>query len=371
MSRLVRPLDRYVFVEWTKIFLSTALGLPILLVIIDLTDHLQSYLDRNIPQADIALSYVYWVPQSMFLAMPAAVLFATVFSIGTFTRHSEVTAAKASGISFYRLIAPILVGALIAAGLDLVIGEMVPITDARRSDLLGESKIGSGTQRTNFTYGAEYGRVYKALSLDATQGTLDKLQIERKGNGPDYPTVVVSSAGAKYSPKTGVWTLQQGEMHVIRDSSWKDAASAGSPSFVMSFGQMVDKRMKERPLDLMAKPRNPQEMRYAELSRFIQALERSGGDGNLLRVERALKIAIPVTCLVIALFGAPLATSTQRGGTAYGIGVSLATTVTFLMLIQLTRAVGKGGLLPPDLAAWVPNALFAIMGIVLLVRVRT
>ena len=106
MERVGGPLDRYVFLEWMKIFVSTALGLPFLLVIIDLTDHLQSYLDRNIPRADIALSYVYWMPQSMFLAMPAAVLFATVFSIGTFTRHSEVTAAKASGISFYRLIAP-------------------------------------------------------------------------------------------------------------------------------------------------------------------------------------------------------------------------------------------------------------------------
>jgi lipopolysaccharide export system permease protein len=122
---------------------------------------------------------------------------------------------------------------------------------------------------------------------------------------------------------------------------------------------------------MMAKPRDPQEMRYAELSRFIRALERSGGDASVLRVERALKIAIPVTCLVIALFGAPLATSTQRGGTAYGIGLSLAITITFLMLIQLTKAVGGKGIITPEVAAWIPNALFAVMGMVLLTRVRT
>ena len=362
MTRPGGPLDRYVFVEWMKIFFSTALGLPLLLVIIDLTDHLQTYLDRNIPYQDIALSYVYWMPQSMFQALPAAVLFATVFSIGTFTRHSEVTAAKASGISFYRLIAPILLGALLGTGLDLVVGELVPITDARRNDLLGESKIGSGTQRSNFAYAAEYGRVYKALSLDVTQGTLDRLQIERKGNGTDYPTVLISSAGATYSGTAKRWSLKQGEMHVIRDTL---------PSFEMSFGRMIDRRMREAPEDLMGKPRDPAEMRYQELSQFITSLERSGGDANLLRVELALKIAIPVTCLVIALFGAPLATSTQRGGAAYGIGVSLATTVTFLMLIQLTRAVGKGGLVSPDIAAWLPNAAFALVAVVLLARVRT
>ena len=96
-------------------------------------------------------------------------------------------------------------------------------------------------------------------------------------------------------------------------------------------------------------------MRYRELSRFIRAKERSGEDANQWRVERALKIAIPVTCIIIALFGAPLATSTQRGGAAYGVGISLAITVVFLMLVQMTKAVGSKGLMPPDLAAWVPS----------------
>jgi lipopolysaccharide export system permease protein len=355
-----------VFVEWVKIFCATALGLPLLLVIIDLTDHLQTYLSRNIPRGDIAMSYVYWMPQSMFMALPAAVLFATVFSIGNFTRHSEITAAKASGISFYRLTAPILLGALLAACLDVAIAELVPITDARRTALLRESEAQSGTQRFNFAYAAEYGRVYKAQSLDVVAGTLDRPQIERKGKGADYPTVLTSATGAKYTPVArggpGGWVLQQGEMHIIRDSL---------PSQDISFGSLRDRRMTERPEDLMAKPRSPQEMRFVELSRFIRSLERSGGDANLLRVERALKIAIPVTCLVIALFGAPLATSTQRGGTAYGIGVSLATTITFLMLIQLTKAVGGKGLLAPDVAAWIPNVLFAVMGLILLARVRT
>ena len=242
-----------------------------------------------------------------------------------------------------------------------MIGELVPITDARRNDLLGESKIGSGMQRTNFAYAAEYGRVYKALALDITQSSLDKLQIERRGNGRDYYTVLTSASGAKYSGVNKLWTMQPGQMHVMNDTS----------SFTIGFERAIDMRMTEAPADLMAKPRDPAELRYAELTQFIRSLERSGGDANVLRVERALKVAIPVTCLVIALFGAPLATSTQRGGTAYGIGVSLATTVTFLMLIQLTKAVGKGGVVAPDIAAWIPNAIFALLGLILLFRVRT
>jgi lipopolysaccharide export system permease protein len=355
------PLDRYVFSEFVKILVSTALGFPLLLVIIDLTDNLEKYLARNLPRQDIALSYLYWVPESMFMVLPAAVLFATIFSIGGFTRHSEITAAKASGISFYRIAMPIFLGAVLAAGMDLVLGEVVPVTNSRRNDLLAEDKFRGTTTRFNFAFAGEGGRVYKIGTLNTNQRTLDQLQIERRGRGVDYPTMLVAAERASWT-STGGWTLDKGEMKLITDST---------PEFSLSFAKMRDQRFAERPTDMMAKPRSPQEMRYRELTRFIRALERSGGDANQLRVERALKIAIPVTCIIIALFGAPLATSTQRGGAAYGVGISLAVTVVFLMLVQLTKAIGGKGIIPPDFAAWIPSAIFAVLGVTLLARVRT
>ena len=361
--RLVRPLDRYVFVEFWKIFISTALGFPLLLVVIDLTDNLNKYLSRNLPRQNIMMSYVYWLPDSMFMVLPAAVLFATVFSIGGFTRHSEITAAKASGISFYRLIAPILLGAVLACGLDLALGEVVPITNQRRADLLQEKSVSTQqTIRYNFAFAGEYGRVYKIGSLNTNAATMDQAQIERKGHGAEYPSYVLTARSARYDKKGG-WTLGGGYLEVVPDTT--------PASFAIAFDSLRDRRLTERPIEMMAKPRSPEEMRYEELTRFIRAQERSGSDANLLRVERALKIAIPATCIIIALFGAPLATSTQRGGTAYGIGVSLATTVVFLMLIQLTKAIGGKGLIPPDLAAWVPGAIFGVIGLVLMARVRT
>lgn len=359
--RVVRPLDRYVFFEWWKIFVTTALGFPILVIVIDLTDNLSKYLDRNIPKGAIAMSYVYWLPDSMFMVLPAAVLFATVFSIGGFTRHAEVTAAKASGISFYRLILPIMLGAVVACGLDLGLGELVPITNSRRADLLEDRTNTMGTSRFNFAFAGENGRVYKIGTLNPQQGSMNQVQIERKGGGPDYPTYMLSASKAKWGPAKG-WMLDSGEIDVLPDSQ---------RVFSVAFQKARDKEFTERPTDMMAKPRSPQEMRYRELTRFIRALERSGGDANVLRVERALKLAIPVTCIIIALFGAPLATSTQRGGTAYGVAISLATTVIFLMLIQLTKAIGGSGIMPPDLAAWVPGALFGVIGIVMMARVQT
>src|SRR5439155_18342849 len=96
-------------------------------------------------------------------------------------------------------------------------------------------------------------------------------------------------------------------------------------------------------------------MRYAELGRYVDALSRCGSDTKKLRVERALKLAVPFACIIIALFGAPLAISTPRRGMAWGVAVCLATTFVDLLMFQLSKAVGAGGALAPAFAAWVPN----------------
>src|SRR5215217_5281723 len=332
LRKLVRPLDRYVFSEFWKIFTMTALGFPLLIIIIDLTDNLDKYLNRQLPRDQIALSYLYWIPDSMFMVLPAAVLFATVFSIGALTRHAEVTAAKASGISFYRLIFPIFLGAVLACGLDLGLGEVVPVTNRRRTQLLQEDRAQVGTNRYNFAVAGEFGRVYKAYELRTDTGRILSLQIERKGSGKAYPTYVLSADTAMYNAGRQQWTLRHGVLSIVGDTG---------PTFTMSFAAARDKHFTERPVEMMAKPREAHDMSYEELSRFIASLERSGGDANVLRIERALKIAVPVTCVIIALFGAPLATSSQRGGSTWGVAVSLATTMIFLLMIQLTKAVGS------------------------------
>jgi lipopolysaccharide export system permease protein len=359
---MVRALDRYVFAEFWKIFVTTALGFPILINIIDLTDNLDKYLSQNLSAGRIALSYLYWLPDSMFMILPAAVLFATVFSVGALTRHSEITAAKASGISFYRFIAPIFVGAVIATMLGLILGELAPITNKKRLDILQASSLSSVTSdRYNFAYAADRGRIYKIGALHLVVPSIEGIVIERKGNGPDYPSYLISSNNANYRSGKG-WLLQKGAMHLLTDSM---------QNLTFSFDSLIDRHFTEPPKQLTLTQKAPADMGFRELGRFITSMERSGAEVNELRVERMLKLAIPVTCVVILLFGAPLATSTQRGGAAYGVGLSLATTVIFLMLIQLMKGVGGKGIIPADLAAWLPSIIFGVVGAILFARVRT
>ena len=342
--RFITPLDRYVAAEFTRIFTVTTLGFPVLVFVIDLVDNLRKYTERKLALKAVALSYLYWIPDTLFMVLPAAVLFATVFSIGTFTRYSEITAAKASGISFYRFIAPILVMATVAMGIDLVFAEIAPPANAQRLKLLAGKGQDRDNNRYNFAFASETGRVYRIYTLDVKQRFVENMEIEERGSA-QQPGLLVAAKSATWSTARG-WVLKSGIVRFVPNDSTDRA---------VAFDSLVDRQFTEKPQELQATERQPTEMNFADLSRFITALERSGADVNLLRVERMLKLAIPVTCLIIALFGAPLATSSQRGGAAYGIAVSLATTILFLVLIQLTKAIGGKGLMPPDIAAWVPN----------------
>ncbi len=355
-----RLLDAYVSREFLRIFLITLLGFPIFTVLIQLTDNIDKYLSRNIPAKAIALAYAYTMVEQIFFVIPAAVLFATVFSTGALSRHSEITAAKASGISFHRMIAPVFVLAAIAAVFAFVVGEYVPYANSRRSQLLGETEIRSQSSRYNFVYRADGGRTYAIGELLAPQKRMRDIQIERQGTGPEFPGYFLNAASAVWTVKG--WTLQNGALRLFPDSTHEIA---------FTFQGMRQRALTERPEDLLSEPKSPDQMNYAELGHYVKTLERSGSDANKLKVERALKIAIPMTCLVIALFGAPLGATGSRSGPAYGVAVSLATTVIFLMSVQIARAVGSGGAMPPLVAAWIPNAAFGLAGIILLSRART
>jgi lipopolysaccharide export system permease protein len=253
------------------------------------------------------------------------------------------------------------VGAVLATLVGLVLGELAPITNKKRLEILQGNQANLGNDRYNFAYAADGGRVYKIGALHLLDASIDGMVIERKGNGPEYPSYVLSANSGRYNPKRG-WILKAGALHVIPDTLH---------NLTFSFDSLVDKHFTQPPKQLTLAQKAPADMGFRELGRFIESMERSGAEVNELRVERMLKIAIPVTCIVILLFGAPLATSTQRGGAAYGVGLSLATTVIFLMLIQLTKGIGGKGMIPADLAAWLPSIIFGVVGAILFARVRT
>jgi len=361
----MRILDRYLLSQWIRIFLLTAVGFPLINVLIQATDRVGRLLERDLTAGTIALSYLYTIPESMAQMIPAACLFATVFTIGPLARNSELTAAKASGLSFHRLILPILGAALMASGLSFVMSEVATRASARALELQKERRARGQTEKYNFVYRGSGNWLYTVRSLDTKTERMDGLVLERLGQGAEFPTLSVVADSAVYSdtlPGPDRWRFLVGSSHVLSDSG---------VIATFQFKQMRLRAVTQRPRDLLVEAKDPKEMDWRELGAYIDAMRRSNNDVRKLEVERALKLAVPATCFVIALFGAPLAMTAPRAGAAVGVAISLGTTVAYLLLINLTRAIGISGLIDPQVAAWAPNLLFLLVALVLLWKVRT
>ena len=355
----MRILDRLVLATFLKLFVLVLAASPPLFVIGDIAENLDDYIDRGLTGFEVAQSYVYQLPLFIQWSFPIAALLATVFTIHGMTIHREVVAAKAGGVSFHRLILPIVWAGMVLTVVALGLSEVVPRANRISAQIL-RSEAPGRTWRSDFVYRSEEGLTWQVERLTAADGRMLGIVLERPVSGDD-PGLHVTAEGARFSEPDG-WLLSAGHLRTL---------AADSTERALQFDRLYIPEIEERPEELLEVPPEPEEMTYAEIDRLADIIQRTGGDALELLVKREQKISIPVTTLVIILFGAPLATSNKRGGAAYGIGLSLATVIVFMMMLRVSGALGEAGALTPLVAAWLPNAVFAAAAVFFMVRVRT
>ena len=357
---MIRILDTLIARTFMRIFLLFVLGAPLLFVVGNLVENVDRYFDRGLTVGEVAAAYVFMLPEFISWSFPIAALIAAVFTIHSMTQHREILAAKAGGISFHRLIAPLLVLGLALSGAGLLLSEVVPVAKRRSGQILRSEEVGR-QWRADFVFKTDddWTLTVRRLSLFPPAMTQVVMEVPAGPNG--QAAQHLQATRAPFDSVRG-WTFQNGYLRMLPDR--------GTP-LTFYFDSLRSSGFGEPPRGLLGQPDDEDEMTDSEIDRMVANITRSGGDASTLLVTKGQRKAIAVATLVIILFGAPLATSSQRGGTAYGIGVALASTILYLLLFRLAGAAGKSGALSPVLSAWIPNVIFLVCGLILLKRVRT
>lgn len=356
----LRVLDRLLCQRFLRLFLVFIIGAPLLFILGDATENLDRYLDRGIAFNDVVISYAYQFPQFVFWSFPIAALLATVFTIHPMTTHREVMAAKAGGISFHRLIMPLILLGVLLTGAGFLLADWAPRANQTAAELRGDRARLQGW-RSNFVYITDAGAALKARRLTVEDGRMYEPVYQWLPRNDGDASRHIQAEEARWTQEAG-WVFSDGFAREIHPDGREVA---------YRFDRMALPAFEERPDQLLQVLRDEDEMTYEELGQFADRLLRGGGDVGRTLTKREQRLAIPVAALVIILFGAPLATSSKRGGTAFGVGLSLATTILYLMLFRLFGAMGYAGTLAPGTAAWLPNGIFLVAGLFLLSRVRT
>jgi lipopolysaccharide export system permease protein len=194
------------------------------------TDRLDRYLARGIPMDQVAISYVYSLPQFVFWSMPIAALIATVFTIGNMTRHQEIAAAKAGGVSFYRLLRPILVLAAVLSVVAVGLGELIPVTNRMRAEALGERASLSSTMRTNFVYQTVGGPGARQPSAGREPSARCRTWSSRREHH-ERPARPACHRAAPASRTTVRWRMQSGQLRLLDGNGTELSFSFASMDF--------------------------------------------------------------------------------------------------------------------------------------------
>jgi lipopolysaccharide export system permease protein len=358
----LKVLDRYILREFFKILLFAIIGATLLSILVDVIEKIDTFIDKESTFFDVLLYYVYHTPYTATLTLPAAMLIATIFTLGQCNRWNELVAMKASGISLYRTLTPLLIASFMISVMTLIVGETVLPHSNDRKRLIYDHQILKKPEKRmeaeTLRYQGKRGVLYSIDRYDPRTGRMDDITLVKKDTGGRLVYRIDASRGEWQDDR---WVLRNGYLRYF---------TASREETTFRFATLTSRDLEERPEDFAKPPKNPEDMNYIELSHHIDRQKRGGGATLEDEVYLRLKLAFPFANLIIVLFGAPLATISRKGGAAANFGVSLFIFILFWGFIHTSRALGESGAVNPFIAAWMANLAFGSAGVVILFKVR-
>jgi lipopolysaccharide export system permease protein len=288
-------------------------------------------------------------------------LLACLFSLGNMSQHNEIVAQKSSGISMYRMFLPLYIVAFIISILaGLFNEEIVPEANQRRLDIyryeIQKNPKNIGSKRNHIYLQDDVNRKVSISFFDGLKNEALRVSIQYY-NGP----MLVRRIDAKKMR----WNEQIWTMHSVTERDLTDSIDV-----VIKHETLTMPELNFKPLNLLELQKNPEEMSFSELQKFILEMREIGAEVRKWIVELHLKISYPFANFIIILFGAPIAAQKRRSGTAVGIGISLLVCFIYFLFIRTGQVLGHQGTLVPWLSAWIGNIIFGLAGMYVMIKAR-
>ena len=372
MFLVPQVVDRYVlqsFLFWCVLLL---IGFVLMTHVYEFFDLLSDIVKNNIAMTRVLTYLFFRTPELIFELAPMSVLVAVLITFGVLTKHNEITAMKASGVSLYRLAVPVLAAALLMSG-GLFAFAHYYVPDAnRKQDAIRKEIKGKPVQtylhpdrKWVFDPGSNNDpKVFYFNYIDGAQKLMVRPQVFELDPANFRILKHISAEKARWSPTLGTWIFENG---------WSRQDPGGRHEKFFNFtGQAATfQELDERPDYFLQEVLQDQQMNYQQLAAYIRELQRSGIDTITLQVSFYRKFALPLFALVMALISVPFAFLAGNKGAMAGVGVSFTIAIAYWTIGKLFEQLGDVNLLPAALAAWSPDLIFAMAGMYFFTRMRT
>ena len=364
IPRFGQLLDRYVAGRFSRIFLLVLFSFIAVYVLIDYLE-IADDLAKSRPPGRLLLAYYQALLPPIFVdVLPFAFLVAALITVASLVRSSEATACLASGVSLFRLAAPLFLLSAAAGVLLFVLAERVVPRASGESEVLKARLKGAPpvprVLSSSWVRG-QGGRFFAVDAYDARSRGVAGLQMIEVDPATFRVRVRASASRAQLLPGQGL----------LAEEGWIRTFSGGAESlFLAREGRfLID--APEAAESVSAVQANPRQMTFGQLARFITARRRAGGDVSELATGLHQKPAAAASALLLTLVGLPFAFRFGRRGAVAGVGVAILLGLAYFFVSGLFTKLGTTGALPPAAAAWSADVLFALGAAWGLLGVRT
>ena len=356
----MKILDGYIIRELAGSFVFGIMAFTIIFIAGDLLFQAANLIiEKGVSLLVVARLFVYRLPEVILMTVPMSSLLATLLTFGRLSVNSEIVAIQAAGISFRRVLRPVVGISAALAVLTLVGNESIVPFSNRASENLMKYEIlqerPSVLKERVFLKDEQNGELKRVLylgKLRPREGLMSDILVQEFDAGK----LRRISTAQRGTWRSGEWWVEQGEVFEVRDS--------GKVSLLFRFDRQR-LLLNLSPEQLEKASRRPAEMSSIELLAHINILRAQGANLLPLWVLFHLKLSVPWSTLILAVLGASIGVRTpRRGGSGIGFGLCIMIVFAYYVLMSFSRALGEAGNIPPMLAAWLPNITFIVLGAV-------
>jgi LPS export ABC transporter permease LptG/LPS export ABC transporter permease LptF len=360
--------DTYVLSKFLFYFLVWIVGFVLMYHVFTFFELASDVIRNHISLGTLARYHLFLTPRLIYDLTPYAVLVSVLVVIAVFSKHNEVDAFKACGVSVFRLTAPIFMAGLLITSLLFAfdyywVPEADRVQNALRAEIKGRPAQTFLRPDRKWIYG-QNDRVFYYKYFDQTEVVMGGVNVYEIDTQEFRLKKHIYAERARWEPGLRRWSFQNG---------WVREMKGDKVTRLDDFtgGIRVFPEVEETPEYFVKEVKQSHEMNFHELQGYIAELKQSGFDTVPLQVQFHKKFSLPLFAFIMVLVSVPFAFMSGNRGNMAGAAISFTILIAYYFLNQVSDQVGNLGQLPAAAAAWSPNAVFSLFGLYFLTRVRT
>jgi lipopolysaccharide export system permease protein len=358
-------LDRYMLTELAGPFAFGLFAFTLIFAATELLNIGKLVSSEHAPLWAALLVFAWSLPADIVLVIPMALLLGTLLAIQRLSSESEITALKAAGVTFGRMVAPLLAVGIVMSFVTLYLQEgLVPYANSQLADI--ENTVINHTSAFNrdLTVSAPLpggGRqVTIATAYEPNSRALLHVTLIQYDNHNNPRQVVFADRAEFESDK---WTLQNSSIYRFNpDGTTVD--EPGVPNQQVEIGENPTQIVKRMSND------DPENMSRSQIADIVRSGQLTESELRKYVTTYQEKLARPFACFVFILIAIPFGLRSIRAGgsTSLGFGLSLAIVFAYYVVMTISSFIGEAFLSMALLWAWMPNLIFTAIGLARLQR---